>query len=114
VDQYHTGFAEWKGQLFSRLGVDKALGGFDEVGGLVLHEKLRGLEFFTPKNLGAQVNPKPANVILIGGFSPVNLCELFFGVQLFGPEEQKSAHLKKTCRKLEDGMCVLLVAFSER
>jgi hypothetical protein len=24
VDQYHTGFAEWKGQLFSRLGVDKA------------------------------------------------------------------------------------------
>lgn len=25
VDQYHTGFAEWKGQLFSRLGVDKAM-----------------------------------------------------------------------------------------
>ena len=24
VDQYHTGFSEWKGQLFSRLGVDKA------------------------------------------------------------------------------------------
>ena len=32
VDQYHTGFAEWKGQLFSRLGVDKAdaAGGGDD------------------------------------------------------------------------------------
>ncbi|CAK9002770.1 unnamed protein product [Durusdinium trenchii] len=32
VDQYHTGFAEWKGQLFSRLGVDKAdaAGGSDD------------------------------------------------------------------------------------
>lgn len=24
VDQYHTGFGEWKSQLYSRLGVDKA------------------------------------------------------------------------------------------
>ncbi|CAJ1459739.1 unnamed protein product, partial [Effrenium voratum] len=32
VDQYHTGFSEWKGQLFSRLGVDKAdaAGGGDD------------------------------------------------------------------------------------
>ncbi|CAE7434136.1 sir1 [Symbiodinium sp. KB8] len=32
TDQYHTGFAEWKGQLFSRLGVDKAdaAGGGDD------------------------------------------------------------------------------------
>ena len=32
MDQYHTGFAEWKGQLFSRLGVDKAdaAGGGDD------------------------------------------------------------------------------------
>mmetsp|Transcript_61251 Transcript_61251/g.189794 ORF Transcript_61251/g.189794 Transcript_61251/m.189794 type:complete len:832 (+) Transcript_61251:2-2497(+) len=29
VDQYHTGFGEWKSQLYSRLGVDKA----DAVGG---------------------------------------------------------------------------------
>ena len=24
VDQYHTGFGEWKSELYSRLGVDKA------------------------------------------------------------------------------------------
>mmetsp|Transcript_61253 Transcript_61253/g.189805 ORF Transcript_61253/g.189805 Transcript_61253/m.189805 type:complete len:832 (+) Transcript_61253:2-2497(+) len=32
VDQYHTGFGEWKAQLFSRLGVDKAdaAGGDDD------------------------------------------------------------------------------------
>eukprot|EP00929_Paragymnodinium_shiwhaense_P122330 TRINITY_DN94_c0_g1_i1.p1 TRINITY_DN94_c0_g1~~TRINITY_DN94_c0_g1_i1.p1 ORF type:complete len:977 (-),score=302.61 TRINITY_DN94_c0_g1_i1:442-3297(-) len=27
ADQYHTGFGEWKNQLYSRLGVDKATGG---------------------------------------------------------------------------------------
>eukprot|EP00930_Biecheleria_cincta_P096933 TRINITY_DN886_c0_g1_i3.p1 TRINITY_DN886_c0_g1~~TRINITY_DN886_c0_g1_i3.p1 ORF type:complete len:943 (+),score=187.68 TRINITY_DN886_c0_g1_i3:69-2897(+) len=27
VDQYHTGFGDWKSQLYSRLGVDKAEGG---------------------------------------------------------------------------------------
>merc|ERR1712190_501480 len=29
VDQYHTGFGEWKNQLYARLGVDKVAGGAD-------------------------------------------------------------------------------------
>mmetsp|Transcript_69813 Transcript_69813/g.161496 ORF Transcript_69813/g.161496 Transcript_69813/m.161496 type:complete len:952 (+) Transcript_69813:47-2902(+) len=35
VDQYHTGFGEWKSQLYSRLGVDKAEGGAAEDDGPV-------------------------------------------------------------------------------
>mmetsp|Transcript_40279 Transcript_40279/g.112911 ORF Transcript_40279/g.112911 Transcript_40279/m.112911 type:complete len:949 (+) Transcript_40279:100-2946(+) len=35
VDQYHTGFAEWREGLYSRLGVDKAAGGGDSDDGPV-------------------------------------------------------------------------------
>ena len=94
VDQYHTGFAEWKGQLFSRLGVDKALGVLAKWV-VCCFMKTSGLEIVTPKNLGTQVSPKPPNGwFLIGRLFTCNLCELFFLVELFGPEKKKNK-LKK-------------------
>mmetsp|Transcript_26238 Transcript_26238/g.55671 ORF Transcript_26238/g.55671 Transcript_26238/m.55671 type:complete len:958 (+) Transcript_26238:71-2944(+) len=41
VDQYHTGFGEWKSQLYSRLGVDKAEGGGEEEGDVRGDEQIK-------------------------------------------------------------------------
>jgi len=40
VDQYHTGFGEWKAQLYSRLGVEKSAGGGDDDDGPVKSDEV--------------------------------------------------------------------------
>lgn len=52
--------------------------------------KTSGLEIVTPKNLGTQVNPKPANGwFLIGGFSHVTFVSCFLGFNFLLPKKKK-------------------------
>mmetsp|Transcript_40551 Transcript_40551/g.88643 ORF Transcript_40551/g.88643 Transcript_40551/m.88643 type:complete len:952 (+) Transcript_40551:71-2926(+) len=44
VDQYHTGFGEWKSQLYSRLGVEKAAAGGDDDDGPVKSDEVIKVE----------------------------------------------------------------------